>query len=164
MPRGLYDYWHRLYSSGHGIADKQSIYLAQMCAQLLDATKQGLTIKQSVQQRDSEMFKKLPVPHWMGNKNRSQVKSNNFGVKDVMDHLYVSIENELEIVNKKDFSVAETKSEPDPHINGFWYNELIRARQMNDDLYLEDLNSISTSALQIVQNYNGKYAKTFVED
>ncbi|CAI2192044.1 20001_t:CDS:2, partial [Funneliformis geosporum] len=166
MPRGLYDYWHRLQSSEYGISNEHSIYLAQMCAQLLDATKQGLTIKQSVQQRDSEMFKKLSIPHWMGSKSRSQSKrqesnGNSFGVRDVMDLLCVSIENEMSLVNDKGFSIIEIKSEPDAHIYNFWYNELIRARQMEDDLYLEDLNSISTYALQIVQHYNRKYARTF---
>ncbi|CAG8619159.1 7239_t:CDS:2 [Funneliformis mosseae] len=166
MPRGLYDYWHRLQSSEYGISNEHSIYLAQMCAQLLDATKQGLTLKQSVQQRDSEMFKKIHIPHWMGSKNRSQAKrqesnGNNFGVRDVMDVLCVSIENEMSLVNNKGFTVIEIKSEPDAHIYNFWYNELIRARQMEDDLYLEDLNSISMYALQVVQHYNRKYARTF---
>ncbi|RGB28213.1 hypothetical protein C1646_768106 [Rhizophagus diaphanus] len=40
-------------SSEFGIFDKQSIYLTQMSAQLIDATKRGLTIKPNVQQYDN---------------------------------------------------------------------------------------------------------------
>ncbi|PKY14080.1 hypothetical protein GLOIN_2v1581910 [Rhizophagus irregularis DAOM 181602=DAOM 197198] len=173
-PRGLYDYWHKLQSSEFEIPNKESVYLAQMCAQLIDATKQGLTIRPSVQQRDSEIFGKLSVPYWMGKdhnsfKDRCNIKKQegtnrgNFGVKSMMDILCFSIEKEMNQVNSKDFSVTEMKRGPDPHIYKFWYNELTRAQQMEESLYVEDLNLISTHALQIAQNYNKKYAQTFCD-
>ncbi|GBC02694.1 hypothetical protein RclHR1_04760009 [Rhizophagus clarus] len=172
-PRGLYDYWHRLQSE---ISNEESIYLAQMCAQLIDSTEQGLIIKPSVQKRDSEIFGKLSVPYWMGKdhnsfKNRSKIKRqegtcrDNFGIKSIMDMLCFTIEKEMNQVNSKDFSITKMKIGPDPHIYKFWYNELIhRAQQMQDNLYLEDLNLISTHALQIAQNYNKKYAQAFDRD
>jgi hypothetical protein len=165
-PYSLYDYWHKLQSSEFGISNKESIYLAQMRELLIDATKQGLTIKPSIQQRDSEIFRKLPVPYWMGKdkktKQQEVISRSNFRVKDVMDLLCISIEKEMDQINRKEFSLVEMKIGPDPHIYKFWYNELIRAQQMEEDLYLEDLNLISTCTLQIVQKYNRKYAQTFV--
>jgi hypothetical protein len=171
-PRGLYDHWHEIQSSEFRTSNKESIYLAQMCAQLINATEQGLTIKPSVQQRDNEIFGKLSVPYWMGKnhnsfKYRSKINrqegtsGDNFGVKSIMDMLCFSIEKEMNQVNSKDFSVTEVKIGTDPHIYKFWYNELIRAQQMKENLYLEDLNLISTHTLQIAQNYNKKYAQAF---
>src|SRR3954451_17776599 len=110
-PRGLYDRWHKLQSSEFGIFDKQSIYLAQMSAQLLDATKQGLTIKASVQQSDNEVFRKLPVPYWIEKEDDYKIRSKSkqetngvhFGVKGIMDLLCNAIENETnELLNNKE--------------------------------------------------------------
>ncbi|RIA95241.1 RNA dependent RNA polymerase-domain-containing protein [Glomus cerebriforme] len=168
-PRDLYDYWHKLQSSEFGMSNEESIYLSQMCAKLIDATKQGLTIKPSVQQRDSEIFRKLSVPYWVGKDRDNKSKINrqesiggdNFGVKDIMDLLCISIEKEMNKINSKEFSVAEIKTGPDPHIYKFWYNELMRAQQMEEGLYLEDLNLISAYVMQIAQTYNKRYAQTF---
>ncbi|RIA86457.1 RNA dependent RNA polymerase-domain-containing protein [Glomus cerebriforme] len=168
-PHGLYDRWHKLQSSEYGIFDKQSIYLAQMNAQLIDATKRGLIIKPNVQQNDYEIFRKLPVPYWMEKEDNYKIRSKskqvsngvNFGVKGIMDSLCIEIENEMsEIINNKGLLVAEMNVEPDSHIYNFWYDEVARAQKMEEDsLYLDDLNLISTYISQLVQNYNSKYAQ-----
>ncbi|POG62303.1 hypothetical protein GLOIN_2v1697445 [Rhizophagus irregularis DAOM 181602=DAOM 197198] len=168
-PRGLYDRWHKLQSSEFGIFDKQSIYLAQMSAQLIDATKRGLTIKPNVQQYDNEVFKKLPVPYWMEkednykirSKSKQEINGVHFGVKGIMDSLCIEIENEInEIINNKGLLVAEKNADPDPHIYSFWNDEVTRAQKMEEDsLYLDDLNLIYTYSSQLVQNYKSKYTQ-----
>ncbi|GES84689.1 RNA-dependent RNA polymerase RdRP [Rhizophagus clarus] len=139
-PRGLYDRWHKLQSSEFGIFDTQSIYLAQMCAQLIDATKRGLTIKPNVQRNDNEIFKKLPIPYWIKKEDNYKIRS----------------KSKQEI----NFGVKEMNVEPDPHIYSFWNDEMTRAQKMEEDpLYLDDLNLIDTYSSQLVQNYKSKYAQ-----
>ncbi|CAB4445584.1 unnamed protein product [Rhizophagus irregularis] len=116
---GLYDRWHRLQSSKYGLSNKSSIYLAQMCAKLVDATKQGLNIKPNVLQYDSE-FGNLPVPYWM-DKNKDSKSRNRESHLGVMDLLCKSIENEMKEINSKDFLIAKMTKDPDPHIKEFWF-------------------------------------------
>jgi hypothetical protein len=167
-PRGLYDRWHKLQSSEFGIFDPQSIYLAQMSAQLIDATKRGLTIKPSVQQYDNEVFKKLPVPYWMEkednykirSKSKQEINGVHFGVKGIMDSLCIEIENEMNDIINNGLLVAEMNVEPDPHICSFWNDEVTRAQKMEEDsLYLDDLNLIYAYSSELVQNYKNKYAQ-----
>ncbi|CAI2188642.1 7158_t:CDS:2, partial [Funneliformis geosporum] len=165
---GLYDRWHKLQSSRFGISDKQSIYLAQMCAQLVDSTKQGLTIKPSVRQSDNELCGKLPVPYWM-DKERFKTKPNsgdNFGVTNVMDLLCITIEKETNEVNSKEFSVAKVSQDlVDTHINEFWRNEFVRTQYMEEgSAYKEDLNLIANSMSELVQMYNKKCANIYQDD
>ncbi|CAB4401014.1 unnamed protein product [Rhizophagus irregularis] len=142
-PRGLYDRWHKLQSSEFGIFDKQSIYLAQMSAQLIDATKRGLTIKPNVQQYDNEVFKKLPVPYWMEKEDNYKIRSKS-----------------KQEINGVHFGVKEKNADPDPHIYSFWNDEVTRAQKMEEDsLYLDDLNLIYTYSSQLVQNYKSKYTQ-----
>ncbi|CAG8543750.1 4238_t:CDS:1 [Funneliformis caledonium] len=165
---GLYDRWHKLHSSRFGISDKQSIYLAQMCAQLVDSTKQGLTIKPSVRHSDNELFGKLPVPYWM-DKDRLKMKpdsGDNFGVTNIMDLLCITIEKETNEVNSKEFSVAKMSQDlVDTHINEFWTNEFIRAQHMKEgSAYKEDLNLIANSMSELVQLYNKKCANIYQDN
>jgi hypothetical protein len=161
---GLYDRWHRLQSSKFGLSDELSIYLAQMCAKLVDATKQGLTIKPNVFQRDNDLFNGLPVPYWMDKDNKSRNRESHLGV---MDLLHKSIESEMKKINNKDFLIAKFTKDPDPHIKEFWCNEYTRAEQMNGEerlAYREDLNLIYRSSLDIIAQYNENYYKIFNDD
>ncbi|RIA96761.1 RNA dependent RNA polymerase-domain-containing protein [Glomus cerebriforme] len=161
---GLYDRWHRLQSSNYGLSDETSIYLAQMCAKLVDATKQGLTILPSVQQRDNEIFRKLPVPYWMDKDNKCRNRLENLGA---MDYIYMEIEKYMKEISSKDFQVAKITQDPDPHINEFWNNEFDRARRMEGEeglAYKNDLNLIYGSSSEIIKMYNTQYRNIFDDD
>ncbi|CAB4380254.1 unnamed protein product [Rhizophagus irregularis] len=162
---GLYDRWHRLQSSKYGLSNKSSIYLAQMCAKLVDATKQGLNIKPNVLQYDSE-FGNLPVPYWM-DKNKDSKSRNRESHLGVMDLLCKSIENEMKEINSKDFLIAKMTKDPDPHIKEFWFNELTRAEQMNREeglAYKEDLDLIYKKSFEMISLYNSNYYEIFNDD
>ncbi|GET03785.1 RNA-dependent RNA polymerase RdRP [Rhizophagus clarus] len=167
---GRYDRWHRLHSSKFGLSNDLSIYLAQMCAKLVDATKQGLTIKPSVLQHDDDSFSKLPVPYWMDKMDKMDKDSKNRKRETdlgVMDLLCKTIEDEMNKVNSKDFLIAKMTEDPDPHIKEFWCNELNRAKQMEGEeglAYKEDLDSIYDSSLEIIRLYNSNYYKIFNDD
>lgn len=161
---GLYDRYHRLQSSKDGLSHKSSIYLAQMCAKLVDATKQGLNIKPGVLQHDSDVFGNLPVPYWMDKDSKSRNRGYYVGN---MDLLCKSIENEMKEINSKDFLIAKMTKDPDPHIKEFWLNEITRAEQMNGEeglAYKEDLNLIYKSSLEIISLYNNNYYKIYNDD
>jgi len=140
-----------------------------MCAKLVDSTKQGLTIKPSVQQRDDDRFGKLPVPYWMDkDKNEKNDKSDlNVLELSVMDLLYLTIEKEIKDINSKDFLIAKMTKDPDPHIKEFWCNEISRAKKMEGEeglAYKEDLELIYDSSSEILKMYNGKYCSIYNDD
>ncbi|CAJ0641582.1 1086_t:CDS:2, partial [Entrophospora sp. SA101] len=185
-PLGLYDWFHRLHSNKYGLSNPRSIYFAQMCAQLVDATKQGLKIKQDVLKIDKESVFQLPIPKWMGKGDLiKNEKKRNLNVekregdekmregeqeenndkmlneikKSVMDILYISVENEKKVLGNESFTVANNQSETlDSHIRLFWLHEMELANKIEDDgAYKSDLLLIGNFTHKLVQDYNTRY-------
>ncbi|CAG8674400.1 30903_t:CDS:1 [Gigaspora margarita] len=160
-PIGLYDYYHRLHSSHYGLSDPKSIYLAQISAKLLDATKQGEKLKDSVLKSDKK-YNNLPIPFWM-EKDKSK-----FRIKSVcsMDNLRRIAQEEVSFINSPEFSVSlNTRHELDPHIHRFWIREFTeRAENMEDGgRYKKDLKLINNVTASIIKNYNNEISKLLGE-
>ncbi|CAG8535097.1 7537_t:CDS:2 [Racocetra fulgida] len=150
-PRGLYDYYHRLYSSHHGLSNPTSIYLAQVAARLLDATKQGETLKRSVLVADKK-YSKIPIPPWM-DKDKTD---SNFKSVCIMDDIKRAVQEEIAFVNSPEFTVAPNAQldAPDHHIQQFWLREYATASSMDDDRYKKDLELIISVTDSILRKYN----------
>ncbi|RIB18357.1 RNA dependent RNA polymerase-domain-containing protein [Gigaspora rosea] len=160
-PVGMYDYYHRLYSSHHGLSDPKSIYLAQIGARLLDATKQGEKLKDSVFKSDRK-YNNLPIPFWMEkDKSKSKTKS-----VCSMDNLRRIAQEEVAFVNSPEFSVSlNTRRGLDPHIHQFWLREFERATNMNDDgRYKKDLELIISVTASIIRKYNSEIRQLLGEE
>ncbi|CAG8469461.1 RNA dependent RNA polymerase-domain-containing protein [Gigaspora rosea] len=162
-PIGLYDYYHRLHSSYYGLSDPKSIYLAQVSAKLLDATKQGEKLKDSVFKSDKKKYTSHPIPFWMEkDKSKSKIKS-----VCSMDNLKIIAQEEISFINSPEFSVSlNTRHELDPHINRFWTREFIeRVENMEDGgRYKKDLKLINNVTDSIIRNYNNEISKLLGEE
>ncbi|CAG8468041.1 30322_t:CDS:2 [Racocetra persica] len=160
-PRGLYDYYHRLYTSHHGLSDPTSIYLAQIAARLLDATKQGETLKRSVLESDKK-YSKIPIPPWM---DKNQTNSN-FKSVCIMDDIKRAVQEEIAFVNSPKFTVAPDAQLDalDHHIQQFWLREYAAASNMDDDRYKKDLEQIISVTDSILRKYNNDVRGILGED
>ncbi|KAF0521906.1 RdRP-domain-containing protein [Gigaspora margarita] len=162
-PIGMYDYYHRLYSSHYGLSDPKSIYLAQINARLLDATKQGETLKDSVFKSDSK-YNRLSIPFWM-DKDKTKSKTKNMCS---MDNLRRIAQQEVSFVNSPEFSVSLNTQHDglDPHIHRFWIREFTeKAENMNDGgRYKKDLELIISVTGSIIRKYNSEVSKLLGEE
>ncbi|CAG8486086.1 13895_t:CDS:2 [Dentiscutata heterogama] len=160
-PIGMYDYYHRIYSSHFGLSDPKSIYLAQVNARLLDATKQGETLKPSVFSSDRK-YTNFPIPYWMDkDKSNSNTRSVCF-----MDDLKKVAQEETAFVNSPEFSVVlNARHGLDPHIHQFWLREFDRASNLDDGgRYKKDLELIINVTSSILRKYNNEIKRLLNED
>ncbi|CAG8698193.1 3235_t:CDS:2, partial [Ambispora leptoticha] len=73
----LYSHFHDLCVERYGVQHRKSIYFAQMCGHLVDALKQGLTVKENVFIQDSALFHSDSTPLWMMERREQKKKKRN---------------------------------------------------------------------------------------
>ncbi|KAI9012006.1 RNA dependent RNA polymerase-domain-containing protein [Phycomyces nitens] len=87
---GKYDNWRTNLTEDTSFDNDDVNYLAHMCARLVDASKQGLTIKPSVLQRDRSDFLKVPQSKWFADKICRQRDKDGYASVDEVQEANVS--------------------------------------------------------------------------
>ncbi|KAI9283386.1 RNA dependent RNA polymerase-domain-containing protein [Sporodiniella umbellata] len=168
---GLYENWRTVLAENSSLDDPDVAYLAQMCAKLVDAPKQGLQLKISAAIRDRSLYSKIPYPEWYVDKKCRQRDTNKKSYKDVkdtyknvaqksplttMDCLYQTLVSETEAFTRYTQSMFAEDDVPvkDPELAEPWFitNEYAKNTQ-NEDL-LHDLCMIRDAVLHNMDSYN----------
>ncbi|CAG8481500.1 1771_t:CDS:2 [Paraglomus brasilianum] len=179
---GLYSFYHQIWSAKFGIDHEKSIYFGQMCAKLVDATKQGLKLKEGKTQADGREVSKLDWPQWfvdqrekkrgynsldlLDNPDASSIRRS--GSQSPLDIVNEYMKKELSIFNSNNFTIiSHTTNDQDQHIGRFWQKEIERAgmmKKLGDSNYLEDLQLIRKSMDNLVNEFNRTYRDAMDEE
>jgi len=150
--------------------------------QLVDATEQGLKLKQHVLKNDKNIAYQLPIPKWIGEDYliKKNGRNKNFDVGDdngngennddemiknnAMDMLYMFIKEEKNVIESENFKVVTHPTETiDPHIRLFWLHEMEHAKKIEDGgAYMSDLLLIESFTHDLVYKYNSKYYDSII--
>ncbi|OAD75789.1 RNA-dependent RNA polymerase RdRP [Phycomyces blakesleeanus NRRL 1555(-)] len=165
---GTYENWRTVMAEVKSLEDKNVIYLALMCAKLVDASKQGLTIKDEVLKRDQIEFQSLKKPRWFLDK-RNKMRYKDFVVGEsegtgkgqhrpqtTMDHLFVTLLKETDTFEKhtKGLTTNNKSSLIDSDLAEYWTNMYNTAKKNDDTNLLEDLEFIKKKIDECVDAYN----------
>ncbi|CAO3702893.1 unnamed protein product [Rhizopus stolonifer] len=159
---GMYENWRTVQAERNSLDDPNVAYLAQMCAQLVDASKQGLKLRPEVLERDREKYMNMPHPMWFMDKKNKQREGHKRAYKEVndvyilsdqspclttMDHLYKTLMKETKAFTKYSKSMFSENDVPlkDPDLTSPWTKTRHYATQCNDEALLYDLNLIEES-------------------
>ncbi|KAG0174870.1 hypothetical protein DFQ28_006744 [Apophysomyces sp. BC1034] len=169
---GLYENWRTVLTESTSFENEDVIYLAHMCAKLVDAPKQGLELKQAVLMRDRNDFSKVPHPEWfLDKRNRQRAKTlrayeevnkdaivRERSLVTVMDHLYDKMVRETDAFTRfsKSMFVEEDVVFKDPDLSAPWMKMQEMAEKTGDDALRKDLAEIRCT---VEKNYN-----TYVKD
>ncbi|KAI9005489.1 RNA dependent RNA polymerase-domain-containing protein [Phycomyces nitens] len=165
---GAYENWRTVLAELKSLKDPNAIYLAYMCAKLVDASKQGLTIKNEVLKRDQKEFRSLKKPRWfLDKRNKMRYKDYIVGESDgtdtykkkpetTMDHLFVTLLKETDTFEKytKSLTTNNKTSLIDSDLTSHWTNVYDAAKRNDDLLLLEDLETIKKGIDECVEAYN----------
>ncbi|KAI7868277.1 RNA dependent RNA polymerase-domain-containing protein [Spinellus fusiger] len=162
---GLYENWRTVLAENKSFKDENVIYLAHMCAKLVDASKQGLLLKPSVFQRDQKDFSSLVYPRWFVDKRHKQ-REKNFALGEnhsekssrkhiattTMDHLYVTLLEETDIFanHLKNLALDDIVSRNDIDLSSPWNLHMDRAIKGGNTDLLNDMKAIKQ---QIDESY-----------
>ncbi|CAG8485418.1 6347_t:CDS:2 [Paraglomus occultum] len=178
---GLYSFYHQIWSAKFGIDHEKSIYFGQMCAKLVDATKQSLKLKEGKSQTDGREVSKLDWPQWFIDQRERKKGCSHFdldssdafsmrrsGTQSPLDIVNEFMKKELSIFNSNNFSIIpNSTNDQDQHIGRFWQKEVERAgmmKKLGDSTYLEDLQLIRKSMDNLVVEYNRTYRDIMDEE
>ncbi|KAG1229993.1 hypothetical protein CU097_005283 [Rhizopus azygosporus] len=173
---GLYENWRTVLAEKSALDDPDVSYLAQMCARLVDAPKQGLHLKQSVYNRDRANFSKIPHPIWFMDKKNKQREGHKRAYKEAndcytlleqspcvttMDHLYKTLMTETAAFTKYSQCMFSEVDIPlkDHDLTGPWNRATELATGKNDSALQHDLELIR----QAVNANMESYQKTMTE-
>ncbi|KAI8328509.1 RNA dependent RNA polymerase-domain-containing protein [Chlamydoabsidia padenii] len=151
---GVYENWRTVVSEITSLDDPQVIYLAQMCALLVDAPKQGLWVKPWIKKEDRERFSVHPVPQWFADKWHSVPDPDEKGpstmsllerpLTTAMDHLHETIQTEIEHLTQYAQSLIpiDKTTRMDPDLTTPWEKTWKVATDLDDTLMLDDLKTL----------------------
>ncbi|KAI7866848.1 RNA dependent RNA polymerase-domain-containing protein [Spinellus fusiger] len=172
MPDGVlgkYDNWRTILTESTCFDNEDVVYLAHMCAKLVDASKQGLTLKPAVLIRDTNDFIKVPQPQWFVDKrNRQREKdvhsyietnkdflSSERSMTTAMDYLYDTLLRKVDQFTKFSRSIfrEEDIALRDPVLEAPWL-EVMKIAKSGDTALLEDLKKIQHAIDRNINEYN----------
>ncbi|KAI9255492.1 RNA dependent RNA polymerase-domain-containing protein [Sporodiniella umbellata] len=156
---GMYENWRTVQAERTSVDDPNVSYLAQMCARLVDAAKQGLRLKQEIVVLDREKYSHIPHPIWFMDKKNKQRESHRRAYKEVndvyillekspcvttMDCLYKTLIKETKRFTKysKSLFSEEDVHVKDPDLISPWFKTYQYATQRNDKDLEHDLDLI----------------------
>ncbi|KAI8073189.1 RNA dependent RNA polymerase-domain-containing protein [Gongronella butleri] len=149
---GQFENWRTVLSEIASLDDPRVIYLAQMCSKLVDAPKQGLTVRGSVRSRDYERFHKNPVPQWFAEKLRHVDGESTRGAEllvrkpsTAMEHLHDTLNKELDALTKQAHPVMADNNAiefRDTDIADIWDQWRAYANKLDDKDLEADLQAI----------------------
>ncbi|RUP43693.1 RNA dependent RNA polymerase-domain-containing protein [Jimgerdemannia flammicorona] len=166
---GTYENWRMISAETKGFRHKDTVYLARMCSQLVDAPKQGLTLKAAVKSQDEWKFRYMAqaVPRWYAEVKNSKNNTiiDNREPQTVMGILYEALMEYVKKVKDPRFSVVENNGTA-PRISDADLFNVARdaeetAAASNDKNMSEDLKNIETKIEQLTVEYEAKWAKIF---
>ncbi|KAI8379754.1 RNA dependent RNA polymerase-domain-containing protein [Radiomyces spectabilis] len=155
---GLYENWRTVLTEITSFDNPDVTYLGQMCAKLVDASKQGLTLKPTVATRDRHTFGKIPHPEWYiekKNKQREKDLRSYFDTNQdtipvkrpastTMDHLYQVVMEKTKNFTRYTKSIfrEEDINFKDPHLADLWNDTYDMAHRTGDRLLQADLREM----------------------
>ncbi|KAI8647866.1 RNA dependent RNA polymerase-domain-containing protein [Parasitella parasitica] len=172
---GVYENWRTVLAECSSLDHPDVVYLGHMCSKLVDAPKQGLTLKATVKKRDRANFSEIPHPPWfMDKKNkqrgptfRSYKEANNVYTlhgapcSTTMDYLYDTLLTETAAFTKYSRSMFcdDDVSLKDPDLIAPWLKAKELATQLSDGLLATDLRLIAEAVETNKKEYTEKCAK-----
>ncbi|KAI8137351.1 RNA dependent RNA polymerase-domain-containing protein [Fennellomyces sp. T-0311] len=167
---GLYENWRTVLSESAGLDHPDVIYLAHMCAKLVDAPKQGIALKRSVLQRDRSCFAGNPYPQWFQDKRNRQREKNFRSYQEVnkdvsvregplgtaMDQLYDTLLVKTDAFTKYTRSMFDDSDvqRKDPDLSAPWENALAMAKELKDKSFDDDLAKIKKTIDDQIAEYS----------
>ncbi|KAI9314515.1 RNA dependent RNA polymerase-domain-containing protein [Dichotomocladium elegans] len=167
---GVYENWRTVLAESLPMDHPDVVYLAIMCAKLVDAPKQGYSLKPSIYKRDKNNFGKIPHPPWFLDKKNQQrerdFRSYQEVNKDVqprekilgtaMDHLHDALLKKTEAYTKYTRSMFDEKDIKlkDPDLALPWEQAVEMAKQLGDEMFSADLERIRTEIDASLDNYS----------
>lgn len=158
---GQYENWRTVLAEHKDLDDPDVIYLAQMCAKLVDAPKQGLKLTEVTKKRDVFNFSSLAHPQWFMDKKNKQRDANMKSYKHVnnvytlqdapcvttMDYLYDTLLKETAAFTKYSRSLFCDEDVPfkDSDLTAPWIKACELATQLGDKALKDDLDLIAKS-------------------
>ncbi|KAL0077728.1 RNA-dependent RNA polymerase RdRP [Phycomyces blakesleeanus] len=166
---GKYDNWRTNLAEDTSFDNEDVNYLAHMCARLVDASKQGLTIKPSVLQKDRSDFLKIPQSRWFSDKvSRQREKDIHTSVEEVqesnvsnrpstttMDFLHETLLAEVEKFTRYSESVFQEKDVKlkDSALERPWLEAMAMAIDDKDAELQADLKAIQSCVDKNIHTY-----------
>lgn len=152
---GQYENWRTIISEISSLETPDAIYLAQMCAKLVDAPKQGLKIKKSIKNQDWKRFGNGKAPEWFITKlkgtrdnmdmiTKSKMETIERTPTTAMDYLYDTLYQELKKLSNKSKTIfnEENVTRIDTDLTEPWNKAQNSALALNDKDFINDLESI----------------------
>ncbi|KAK4520857.1 uncharacterized protein ATC70_006738 [Mucor velutinosus] len=172
---GVYENWRTVLAESSSLDHPDVVYLGHMCSKLVDATKQGLSLKATAKKRDRANFSEIPHPPWfMDKKNkqrgstfRSYKEANNVYTLEgapcttTMDYLYDTLLKETTAFTKYSRSMFCDDDVPlkDSHLIAPWLKANELATQLNDEALMADLKLIAQAVENNKKEYNEQCTK-----
>lgn len=167
---GTYENWRTVLAEHKSLDDPDVIYLAHMCAKLVDASKQGLKLTPITKTKDINNFGNLAHPTWFMDKKNKQRESSIYGYKEVnnvytlhkdhavttMDHLFNTLMKETEAFTRYSRSLFSEEDVPykDNDLSEPWLKAMKVASLPGNELFKQDLDLIAKSIKQNRDTYN----------
>ncbi|KAI8977037.1 RNA dependent RNA polymerase-domain-containing protein [Mycotypha africana] len=144
---GIYENWRTVLAERTSLDNPDVVYLAHMCAKLVDAPKQGLRLKASAKHRDRSSFAELPYP--------------DAPLTTTMDYLYDTLLKETAAFTRYSRSMFYEDDVPfkDPDLIAPYMKACELANQLNDTALKKDLESIVAAVNKNRDEYNKQVAK-----
>ncbi|KAG1418323.1 hypothetical protein G6F58_005118 [Rhizopus delemar] len=167
---GLYENWRTVLAERTSLDDPNVSYLAQMCARLVDAPKQGLRLKKNVLEHDRNKYSSIPHPTWFMDKKNKQREGHKRAYKEAndvytlpdsspcvttMDNLYRTLLKETEAFTRRPknmFSESDMLLK-DPDLIAPWNKTYQFAAERNDESLRHDLNIIQEAVNANLDSY-----------
>ncbi|KAI7880918.1 RdRP-domain-containing protein [Lichtheimia hyalospora FSU 10163] len=165
---GQYENWRTVLAESRSLDDPDVVYLAHMCAKLVDAPKQGLSLKPAVLQRDRSTFGSVPHPLWFVNKRNKQRERDYKSYQEVnqdvlpsktlgtaMDYLHKLLHERTEaFTNFTDHVIDDDEVKlKDPDLLAPWEEAEKMAKDINDKDFMADLELIKQQVQTLYINY-----------
>ncbi|CEP16365.1 hypothetical protein [Parasitella parasitica] len=172
---GVYENWRTVLAECTSLDHPDVVYLGHMCSKLVDAAKQGLTLKATVKKQDRANFSEIPHPPWFMDKKNKQRASTFRSYKEVnnvytlegapctttMDFLYDTLLSETAAFTKYSRSMFcdDDVALKDPDLIAPWLKAKELATQLNDELLAADLRLIADAVEKNKREYNEQCTK-----
>ncbi|KAG2195244.1 hypothetical protein INT47_007973 [Mucor saturninus] len=166
---GVYENWRTVLAELRSLDDPDVIYLAHMCAKLVDAPKQGLRLTSTTSSRDRTNFSKVAHPAWFMDKKNKQREANMRSYKEVnnvytmhdapcvttMDHMYDTLLKETAAFTRYSRSLFCDEDVPykDVDLTAPWSKATQNAKTMGGQDLVDDLDLIAKTIRQNREAY-----------
>lgn len=164
---GIYENWRTVISEMDTYGTEDGIYLAQMCALLVDAPKQGYKLKFWAKKDDRAKYSSRPVPAWFLEKlkktresddmqpSRNSAKPADRPLTTAMDFLHSAIQREIEKLAKTPQSLIpeDLVTRKDNDLAFPWNKAMETAKALGDEAMQMDLDTIRDAVEVNFNNY-----------